>query len=498
MQKINKTPLYLALILALGGCGGGGGGTGNTGNTGGTQTSTLSGKAVDGYIKGATVFCDANNNGVQDPGEVSAITGDQGDFTLGSACASILVGSGGTDISTGYAFKGVLKAPSGAKIVSPLTTLLADSGLTNAQLVKALSLPQGTDLTQADPVAPGNAAIMKKTLAAQQIVQQMANLMGTETTPAALSRLYTMVAKSLASALVDSPDAMLFDANGSANTALIAAAIKKTVVSINNDNTLKPVSFTVADVDSVATQLGQQSEQFAKANDADLADLAKNLQNPLAQPVQTETAKAFYIAPKNDSVTLNGSAVTLSQFNNPGVTVAGLKSIGFEYTAPAGTQVDVLADVGMALEEVNGQGRALQVKVEQVRVERDATSGIVKLSVTPQTNVYVYAKDSRGNEFSATVTEPAFNPLTIVNNAVTVRYDALVEKVVGNSTYNNSSFVPSQFLNLTGSFKAKFVVSNNLNVRYQDGTRLPVLSVGIANTSRVVTGPGTEGILNIQ
>lgn len=188
---------------------------------------------------------------------------------------------------------------------------------------------------------------------------------------------------------------------------------------------------------------------------------------------------------------------TLSQFNS-GITLTGLNSIGFEYTATPGTQVDVLADVGMAMEEAGGQGRILQVDVQQVRIQRNAANGVVTLALTPQSNVYVYAKDSRGNELNVTVAQPTFNPITIVNNAVTISYSTLVEKVVGNEKYNSTSFIPSQFFNLKGSFKAKFVVSNNMNVRYQNGTPLPVLTVGITNTSRSVTGPGTEGAVNIQ
>lgn len=495
MCNLNKKPVYLALVLALAGCGGGGGGS----DTGSTQTAAVSGKVVDGYINGATVFCDSNKNGIQDAGEASATTSGEGDFTLGAACSATLVSVGGTDISTGYAFKGTLKTPAGAAILSPLTTLLADSGLTNAQLGSALGLPAGTDLTKVDPAAPGNTAILKKTLAVQQIVQQLANVMGTQNDASQAARLYSIAAASLASTLVASPNSALFDGNGNASSAVLTNAINKTLTTVNQDSTLKPVALTSADITSIAADLGRQSTALNNATDASqLADLAKQLQNPLAAPIDIPSAKAYYISPKNNSVTLNGTAYTLSQFSNPGITLAGLNTIGFEYTATEGTQVDLIADVGLAMEEVGGQGRKLQVDVEKVHIQRNATSGAVTLSLTAQTNVYVYAKDNSGNEFNVTVAQPSFNPITIVNNTATVNYTTLVEKVVGNTSYNSTSFTPSQFANLKGSFKVKFVVSNNMNVRYQDGTLLPVLSVGITNTSHGVTGPGTEGLVNIQ
>lgn len=495
MRNLNKKPVYLALVLALAGCGGGGGGS----DTGNTQTMAVSGKVVDGYINGATVFCDTNKNGIQDAGEVSATTSGQGDFTLSAACSATMVSVGGTDISTGYAFKGALKTPAGAAIISPLTTLLADSGLTNAQLANALGLPAATDLTTVDPAAPGNTAILKKTLAVQQIVQQLANVMGTQNAASQASRLYTIAAASLASSLLASSNTALFDGNGNANSAVLTSAINKTLATVNQDSTLKPVTLTGADITSIATDLGKQATTLNNANDASqLTELAKQLQNPLAAPIDIPSAKVYYIAPKNNAVTLNGTAYTLSQFSNPGITLAGLNTIGFEYTATEGTQVDLIADVALALEEVGGQGRKLQVDVEKVHIQRNATSGTVALSLTPQTNVYVYAKDNGGNEFNVTVAQPSFNPITIVNNTATVNYSTLVEKVVGNTSYNTSSFAPSQFANIKGSFKVKFVVSNNMNVRYQDGTLLPVLSVGITNTAHSVTGPGTEGLVNIQ
>lgn len=495
MLKSIKKPIYLAMMLALGACGGGGdGGSASTKTT----TAALSGKVVDGYIKGATVYCDANGNGAQDAGELSATTDDQGNFTLSGACSALLISSGGTDITTGYAFKGILKSPAGATVVTPLTTLLA-SGLSNAQLVKALGLSEGTDLAKSDPAASGNAALLQKTLAVQQLMQQTANLMGTLSSPDKLAQLYTKAAESLAGALAAAPATALFDASGNASATLIADAIQKTVAAINKDSNLSAVSLTASDITSATTQLAQQAEQFAKADPANLATLATQLQNPSNQPVQTDTGKVNFIAAKDDSVILNGSAYTLSQFANSGVTLNGLDSVGFAYTATAGTAVDLQADVAMSLEEVGGKGRKLAVELQQVHVVRDAASGVVTLSMTPQSAVYVYAKDGSGSEVSLGISQPSFNPITIVNNAVAVSYATLVQKVVGNTSYNTTGLSVSQFTNLTGTFTAKFAVSSNMNVRHVDGTPLPVLTITVpASTLHEVTGPGVAGTVTIQ
>ena len=75
------------------------------------------GKLIDGYIAGATVFADANGNGQLDEGESFTTTDSNGDYTLTGT--GNLVAFGGTDISTGLAFNGVLKHRQGQKLSRP-------------------------------------------------------------------------------------------------------------------------------------------------------------------------------------------------------------------------------------------------------------------------------------------------------------------------------------------------------------------------------------------
>jgi hypothetical protein len=63
-------------------------------------TDKLSSKALDGYLKNATVFADANGDGIQNADEATAITDEYGNFELMNAKGTIVV-SGGTDLSTG-------------------------------------------------------------------------------------------------------------------------------------------------------------------------------------------------------------------------------------------------------------------------------------------------------------------------------------------------------------------------------------------------------------
>lgn len=115
----------------------------------------MRGKVTDGYVVGATVFADANGNGVLDPGEASGVTDMQGAFALAGAVGPI-VSIGGTDSSTGLPITYALTAPEGATIITPLTTIaqaLASSGASDpvGATLAAFGLPASFDLIHTDP-----------------------------------------------------------------------------------------------------------------------------------------------------------------------------------------------------------------------------------------------------------------------------------------------------------------------------------------------------------
>ena len=128
---------------------GGGGSSAAPAVTPSAQPAAARGEVIDGYLSGATVFVDENGNGVLDTGEVSAITNELGAFSLPGGRSGSLVAVGGTDTSTGLPFQGILRAPEGASVVTPLTTLIdllirSDSGLSvedaQAKVLNALGI----------------------------------------------------------------------------------------------------------------------------------------------------------------------------------------------------------------------------------------------------------------------------------------------------------------------------------------------------------------------
>ena len=118
------------------------------------------GQVVDGFIKGATVFADANGDGLLTPGEQTAVTGSRGEFFFTSAAKGPIIAIGGTDVSTGLAFAGTLTAPAGSTSVSAVTTLVqkimaangGNQAAASAAVTAALGLPADTQLTTISPV----------------------------------------------------------------------------------------------------------------------------------------------------------------------------------------------------------------------------------------------------------------------------------------------------------------------------------------------------------
>ncbi len=163
----------------------------------GTTAKNAAGKGLDGPIAGATVFFDANLNGVQDADEPFTTTDSTGNYDLAisnefdtngngeidpSEGQYVLVG--GTDAITGQTFTGTLKATPGSTVITPLTNLITEltkTGLTTeeaqTQLKTSLGLPSGIDLTTFDPVeaAQSGSADGLKILSAQVAVQTLIN-----------------------------------------------------------------------------------------------------------------------------------------------------------------------------------------------------------------------------------------------------------------------------------------------------------------------------------
>ena len=149
MVKNRLLSLTLVAACSLAACGGGS----SSSSTDESNTpSSTTGVLVDDLIIGGTVFCDVNNNGVLDSGEASATTAADGSYTFSQACSApiVSVASTGYDKTSLKAPKGSLRARAGSAVVSPFTTMLAESGLSLADF-KAVMVKLG--LGDIDPAS---------------------------------------------------------------------------------------------------------------------------------------------------------------------------------------------------------------------------------------------------------------------------------------------------------------------------------------------------------
>ena len=208
--------------------------------SGNDAASLLRGIAADGYLLGASIYIDANGDGIAQAHEDTGIkTGTDGSFVLSDVPAGKgLLAVGGINTDTGIANTLTLSSPAGSGVINPLTTLMQEMiaagtlggstpeqriSLASAQLALALglSLPADGDFSRYDPLADASAA----GLAAQKIAAQLAVL--TELASGDVSAQHALI-KALAADLANDTVAAPLATAGRIAAALTAAGIAGT------------------------------------------------------------------------------------------------------------------------------------------------------------------------------------------------------------------------------------------------------------------------------
>ncbi|KVX99500.1 hypothetical protein WL10_28215 [Burkholderia ubonensis] len=218
----SKHILGLSIATALAACGGGGDSSPSLPSTGGDSTPTtpvpaITGKAIDGYLTGATVCLDLNENGLCDSGEPSAVTDATGQFSIpysGDAVGKTLlvqVAPTTKDLfrpadfrfPASFTLSQIVQATP-AQVVSPLTTLVSAQMQTGLSRSQAITAAQGLLGSHVDPNADylANKDAETQSLAAQ-IVDKLGTFStkGTVDTATARNALNAMVAKGSVSAI---------------------------------------------------------------------------------------------------------------------------------------------------------------------------------------------------------------------------------------------------------------------------------------------------------
>ena len=242
-------------------------GTTETGTTE-TGTTALEGVVVDGYIAGARVFQDLDADGEYDDGEPTTMTGTEGRFALEQTNDSDpLVAVGGTDTSTGQALTGLLTAPAGSDVISPLTTLVqslvetqasGDNPISvaeaNEQLASALGL-SGSNLLELDPIAEldnSATAYVASSQVAAVISTTAAAAPEDERAAASEAAAAQLAEQLLATSTADQPDATAVLQDQDAVQQIIQAALVEAtdIVSAEAEVTAEAIAEKVVDANA--------------------------------------------------------------------------------------------------------------------------------------------------------------------------------------------------------------------------------------------------------
>ena len=232
-MRLKQTFFYsAALLVSLTGCGGGGGGGGETaggapaGGSTATNATTMAGAVIDGYIVGATVCLDLNNNYACDVTEPSAVSGVDGAYTFEvtvdipagtQILADIPVGAEDQDLGPITKAYNMLAPYDNPEVVTPLTTLVSQEILSSGGEVTAeqaelavklaLGIDSDTDLLGNDFISvvdedlQDTAEVLAEALAATKATLESSEgastLSAAEVTKAAIATVKNVIAAEL-------------------------------------------------------------------------------------------------------------------------------------------------------------------------------------------------------------------------------------------------------------------------------------------------------------
>ncbi|MDP2141729.1 MAG: calcium-binding protein [Gammaproteobacteria bacterium] len=280
---------------------------------------------VSGYLSGATVFADANRDGMFNTGEWSSTTTANGTLLMPNiVAAGKIIVYGGTDLMTGNPFQGLLSATAGSTVVNPLTTLvesMVNSGQTvneaTTAIKGALGLPTNINLLSYNPLAVLASSTATPT--------EKAVALSVQATSQQISNIITHTASVIDNA---TPGATLQSAAAAVTLALaqavtIAAASATGTIDLANVTTLARIiqeSMTATGSTLTPAQVAQIAQITAGSNTA--ADAATNITQlaqaaDVAQGSATNALIAGATSGNFDSAVtgFTGSALTTANYN---------------------------------------------------------------------------------------------------------------------------------------------------------------------------------------
>jgi Ca2+-binding RTX toxin-like protein len=277
------------------------------------------GLAIDGYLAGAFVFADADNDGKFDVGEASATTDAFGKFELDPGGAALVI-VGGVDIATGQQFEGVLMAGPGSTVITPLTTLLVQLGVAGAADPQgALEHLLGLDPTNfgtLDPIAAASSdptAFVGASKILNTVSMVAALIAGSSLDPLTMDQAIAAAFAALAGQIVDNPsielgaidiEELIGDAvTASGATVVIAAGlVTDTVAVIDASNA------AIDGIDPITTSTAQLLAEITAVSIVAQGEASDAIE-AVANGSQANDLQAEYVGNLADHLTAAGANV---------------------------------------------------------------------------------------------------------------------------------------------------------------------------------------------
>jgi hypothetical protein len=358
-------------------------------------SKVISGKVVDGYIAGATVTMDLNDDRICSANEPKAQTNGLGGYSFTAAQNTnngdhMVCASGGVDVSSGNAVIGELKAPAGSTVVTALTSLVqaaVDAQLpapvlgtaspvpaatvtsATATVATSLNLP-GVALISTDPVTSSNANVIKVTAAVQTMLSSTSTAIAGVVAPgneALKNAVFQNAVKSTMAAVTANPlspartlsSLSQIVAGGTVSRAATDTAVTSLAPTVVQLAPASVASFVAPTIGAAVTAVGSASQASlgsattiagnpaAKAaTDALLLAQSASLAAPLLTTAVANANPTFGVAGANNPLTTLATAVQTNLANT--ATVANvndaINAVIAASAAPPGTEIPTVSD----------------------------------------------------------------------------------------------------------------------------------------------------------
>jgi len=336
---------------------------------------------TDGHIEGAWAYCMVNPDvsyNLAPNFKAKAASNVNGKFQFDQTCNAEVMAFGGWSLSLvgsgKIAFKGLLRAPKGATVLTPVTTLMTGSNaLSAAQIIRALSLPVDSDLLNSDPVSVlGGGAefpeLLQKTLMVQQLVAGTAEVLaalvenktGSAISDVTFQKIYDAVATSLVNTLAASPSTPIFSADTAANMAVVEAMVKAAMGQVSG--LVPETQSSLANVNADLLAQAAAPALVAQANAYLGENPSINLQSfsTLTSALQTSTGFANSLAKMAGTLTVNsvssvGTSLVAEALSTVSTTTT-TTTVGSTTTTTQPSQYNYLYLVGDSVSYDAGSG----------------------------------------------------------------------------------------------------------------------------------------------